>query len=271
MTDPEDGAVAEAQRRIWRDGEAADGSRKLADEAPVAIVVNGSTFAVMMASPVDIADFALGFALSEGIIGRAADVEAAEIVAQPEGTEARLWIAPEMAARVAARRRHLAGPTGCGLCGIESLAEAARPPNIVAAAGPRPSPDEIIAAMAGLAKVQPMGSATRAVHAAALWRRGEAMLVREDVGRHNALDKLIGVVRRAEVNCDDAMLLLTSRVSVEMVQKASILGAPVVVAVSAPTRLAVEQAAAAGLTLVAVARADGFEVFCGAERLAWPA
>ncbi len=265
-----DGAAVAVTRRIWRDGAAIDGARTLAGEVPVAIVVNGSTFAVMMASPADLGDFALGFALSEGIVDAVGDVESSEIIAQADGIEARLWIAPALAARVAARRRHLSGPTGCGLCGIESLAEAARAAAPVTAAGPRPSPDEIIAAMAGLAAAQPLGMATRAVHAAALWRRDAALLVREDVGRHNALDKLIGAARGAGLACGDAMLLLTSRVSVEMVQKASRLGAPVVVAVSAPTRLAVAQAAAAGLTLVAVARADGFEVFCGAERLAWP-
>ena len=267
----ESAAVRHARRRHWRHGAAGEGARVVAVETPVAIVVNGSTFAVMLTSPADLQDFAAGFALSEGIVGGLGDIEAIEIVAQADGIEARLWITPALAAVAAERRRHLAGPTGCGLCGVESLAEASRLPVACTATGPAPEPDEILKAMESLSAFQPIGTATRAVHGAALWRRGTPMLVREDVGRHNALDKLIGAARRGGVATDHAMLLLTSRVSVEMVQKASILGAPVIVAVSAPTSLAIDRAAAAGLTLVAVARPDGFEVFGGGDRLAWPA
>ena len=263
-------ATRHARRLHWRDGAAGEGARMLAVETPVAIVVNGSTFAVMLASPADLEDFAVGFALSEGVVGTLGDIESIDIVAQADGIEARLWITPALAAAAAERRRFLAGPTGCGLCGVESLAEATRAAIACTAIGPAPTPDEILQAMAALSAFQPIGAATRAVHAAALWRRGAALLVREDVGRHNALDKLIGAAHRTGMATDAAMLLLTSRVSVEMVQKASILGAPVVVAVSAPTSLAIDRAAAAGLTVVAVARPDGFEVFGGSERLAWP-
>ena len=187
------------------------------------------------------------------------------MIVHTDGIEARLAIADSGA--LAARRRTITGPSGCGLCGVESLAAALAPPRVVTAAGPRPTPAEIVAAMVALGDAQPLGRATRAVHGAALWRRGAPLIVREDVGRHNALDKLVGAV--AGRDTADAMLLLTSRVSVEMVQKASVLGTPVVVAASAPTALAVRTAAAAGLTLVAVARADGFEVFTGSERIAW--
>ncbi len=253
----------------WRDGASAPAPRTLADEVPVAIVVNGTTVAVLLATPADLADFAIGFALTEGLVASAAEAGEVEVIARTNGLEARLAIADSGA--LAARRRAIVGPSGCGLCGVESLAAAAAAPRIVVAPGPRPTPAEIIAAMAALGEAQPLGRATRAVHGAALWRRDTALLVREDVGRHNGLDKLVGAAARAGIPTADAMLLLTSRVSVEMVQKASVLGAPVVVAVSAPTRLAVTTAEAAGLTLVAVARADGFEVFTAASRVAWPA
>ena len=262
-------SVHDTMRWQWRDGARDVGTRALAVETPVALVVNGSTYAVMLATPDDLEDFAVGFALSEGIVDHAGQIEAVEIVTQPNGIEARLWIAAAHAATLAQRRRHIAGPTGCGLCGIESLDEATRPPRRVDAAGPLPTPAEIIAAVQALGNHQPIGAATRAVHAAALWRRDALLIVREDVGRHNALDKLVGTVRRKEVAVDAAMLLLTSRVSVEMVQKAAVLGAPLLVAISAPTSLAVEQAALAGLTLVGVTRADGFEVFGGEARIGW--
>lgn len=251
----------------WRDGTASASDRVLATETPVAIVVNGSMIAVLLATPDDLVDFATGFALTEGLVATAAAAGPVEVVSHPEGIEVRLSLADSGA--LAARRRTITGPSGCGLCGIESLAAAVVPPRVVSAAGPRPTPAEIVAAMTGLADAQPLGRATRAVHGAALWRRGEPLIVREDVGRHNALDKLVGAVALAGAPTADAMLLLTSRVSVEMVQKAAVLGAPVVVAVSAPTTLAVASAAAAGLTLIAVARADGFEVFTGGERVVW--
>jgi len=260
-------AIGEEPLR-WFEGTRTPARRVLADEVPVAIVVNGTTVAVLLATPSDLADFAVGFALTEGLVASASDAGAVEIVRHDDGIEARLSIADSAA--LAVRRRTITGPSGCGLCGVESLAAAIDPPRMVTAAGPRPTPAEIVAAMTGLGDAQPLGRATRAVHGAALWRREAALFVREDVGRHNALDKLTGAVARAGIGTADAMLLLTSRVSVEMMQKASALGAPVVVAVSAPTSLAVATAQAAGLTLVAVARADGFEVFTGAARIAWP-
>ncbi len=260
-------AFADQNPLRWRDGALAAVSRSIPTETPVAITVNGSSHAVMLASPSDLADFARGFALTEQLIESTTDIEGIEVVAQPGGIEVRLWLCLARAEAAAQHRRRLTGPTGCGLCGVESLEAALPPVRLVTGAGPHPTPDEILSAMAALTDAQPLGTITRAVHAAALWRRGEPLIVREDVGRHNALDKLIGATIGRPT--DDAMLLLTSRVSVEMVTKAAVLGALVLVAVSAPTTLAVDAARAAGLTLVAVARADGFEVFTAPERIAF--
>ena len=172
-----------------------------------------------------------------------------------------MWLTPARAASMAERRRHLVGATGCGLCGLESLSETIRPLPPVPAGG-KVTADQIAAAMAALGPAQSINHRTSAVHAAGFWdRRDGLILVREDVGRHNALDKLAGALARRGLSADRGLVLLTSRVSVEMVQKAAFMGAPIVVAVSAPTGLAVRSAEAAGITLVAIARADGFEVF----------
>jgi FdhD protein len=240
----------------------------LPEETAVALTYDGSTQAVMMATPADLEDFALGFSLTEGIVAGADEIEEIDIIVSDIGVEARMRLAAERGARVAARRRHLAGPTGCGLCGIESLEEAVRPPRRVVSAL-TVTPAMIAEAQDTLPPAQALGRETRAVHAAALWRPGRGLVaLREDVGRHNALDKLAGALARAGEDASDALVLLTSRVSVEMVQKTAAIGAPVIVAVSAPTALAVRTAEAAGITLIAVARRDGFELFTGGERMA---
>ena len=178
-----------------------------------------------------------------------------------------MWLAAEKAARINERRRHVAGPTGCGICGLESIAEAVRPIAIVPQ-GRSFSPQAIMAAMAAVSPLQALNIETRAVHAAAFWTPSQGIVaLREDVGRHNALDKLAGSLALQGIHAAGGMVLLTSRVSVEMVQKAAGTGAPLLVAISAPTALAVRMADAAGITLCAIARADGFEVFTHPQRI----
>ena len=243
-----------------RGGVGEDGARVLADEAAVALVYNGTTHAVLMATPADLADLGVGFTVTEGI-ARADELTEVEVLAGADGFEVRMWLHERAADALAGRRRAMVGPTGCGLCGVESLAQAVRPPPRVGTGRVFTAAD-VHAAMAALDAHQPLGLATRAVHAAALWTpEAGVVLAREDVGRHNALDKLAGAAARAGVAAADALLVLTSRVSVEMVQKAARIGVGTLAAVSAPTALAVRVADAAGLTLIAVARADGFELF----------
>lgn len=259
--------VHSGKTRVWRNGRMQDGARAIPEEVPVAISYNGSTQAVMMATPVDLEDFAIGFSLSECVVERAAQIESFEIVPHVDGVELRMWIGGNVADRLQQRRRHIAGPTGCGLCGVDSIAEALRPAAIVGSGG-RFTPQQIVAAIEAMPPLQKLNIETRAVHAAAFWTPARGIVaLREDVGRHNALDKLAGALARQQVATGDGIVLLTSRVSVEMVQKTAALGAPLLVAVSAPTALAVRMADSAGITLAAIARADGFEVFTHPGRI----
>ncbi|MGE4373197.1 MAG: formate dehydrogenase accessory sulfurtransferase FdhD [Xanthobacter sp.] len=254
-------------RLQWREGGVSDGHRTVPEEVPVALTYNGTTHAVMMASPTRIEDFALGFSLTEGIISLPAEIESCETIILDDGIEARMWIAEDQMCTLSARRRTLAGPTGCGLCGVESLAAAIKPAAHVTATA-RFDPETLRSAMASLGPLQTLGHETRAVHAAAFFEPGTGIVgLAEDVGRHNALDKLVGMAAREQWQTSRGLLLLTSRVSIEMVQKAAVLGCGVIVAVSAPTSLAIRMAAAAGITLCAVARADGFEIFTHAGRI----
>jgi len=252
---------------MWRETGVSTGKRAIPEETAVALTYNGGSYAVMMATPQDLEDFAVGFSLTEGIITKPADIESLEAVAQDDGVELRTWLRQPEAERLADRRRHIAGPTGCGLCGIDSIAEAMRPAAIVAPGGSFTA-GQIMAAMASLAPLQALNDATRAVHAAAFWTPTHGIVaLREDVGRHNALDKLAGALARSDIDAATGMVLLTSRVSVEMVQKTAVIGAPLIASVSAPTALAVRMATAAGITLVAIARQDGFEIFSNNHRL----
>ncbi|HET7715793.1 MAG TPA: formate dehydrogenase accessory sulfurtransferase FdhD [Bauldia sp.] len=260
--------VARVRSLAFRRQGASAGERTIPEETPVAFTYDGGTHAVMMATPQDLEDLAVGFSLTEGIVDMPGDIRDLQVVEDPAGIELRMWLNEARGGVLRDRRRHLAGPTGCGLCGIESLAEAVRPvPQVTG--GPTVTPAEIVRAMEGLVAFQALNRETHAVHAAAFWTREAGIaIVREDIGRHNSLDKLIGAMARAGVASRDGLLLLTSRVSVEMVQKAAVAGMPTLVAVSAPTALAVRTAEMAGITLAAVARRDGFEVFAHPHRIA---
>ena len=236
-------------------------------ETPVAFVFNGTTYAVMMATPDDLDAFALGFSLSEGIIASRGEIKSLEVIHHDKGIELQMWLDEGRAGKLAERRRHLAGPTGCGLCGIESLDEAVARSPIVASAT-QFTPADVAKALGALAPGQVLNLKTHAVHGAGFWAAGRSLVaIAEDVGRHNALDKLVGKLALQGIDPSAGLVLLTSRVSVEMVQKAATAGAPVVVAVSAPTGLALKVAEAAGITLVAVARKDGFEIFTHRQRI----
>ncbi len=260
--------VASVARTVWRRDGVTAGERVIPEESAVAFTYNGGTYAVMMATPKDLEDFAIGFTLTEGIVTSAEEIDRLEVIDEGPGIELRMWLGEPRAQALSERRRHLAGPTGCGLCGIESLTEALRAIPTVSV-GQTYAPEDIMRALDSLAPRQELNLKTRAVHAAAFWQRDAGLVaVREDVGRHNALDKLGGALARQRVAGASGLTLLTSRLSVEMVQKAAALGVPVLVAVSAPTALAVRTAESAGITLVAVARSDGFEVFTHPHRIA---
>jgi FdhD protein len=252
---------------IWRQQGETHGERVIPEELAVAFSYDGGSYAVMMATPQDLQDFALGFSLTEGVISSAADVRQLDVIEHDNGIELRMWLNEPRAAALQERRRYLAGPTGCGLCGIDSLEEAVRAlPQVRSSATFAPA--QIMQALDALAPRQELNRQTRAVHAAAFWHPARGLVaLREDVGRHNALDKLAGALARDGVAVGTGMVLLTSRVSVEMVQKTAIIGAPLIVAVSAPTALAVRTARAAGITLAAIARSDGFEVFAHSQRI----
>jgi FdhD protein len=255
-------------RQVWRTSGASKGPRAIPEETALALTYNGSTYAVMMGTPQDLQDFAVGFSLSEGIAQSPDDIESLDIVPVDDGIELRMWLKQPKADRLNERRRHMTGPTGCGLCGIDSIAEALRPAAIVGH-GRQFTAHQVMAAMQGLPPLQTINIETRAVHAAAFWTPEQSIVaLREDVGRHNALDKLAGALAREQVAARQGMVLLTSRVSVEMVQKTAAIGAPLMVAVSTPTALAVRMADAAGITLIAIARADGFEIFTHPGRIA---
>jgi len=239
--------------------------RAIAVEAPVQIVIAGSPFAIMMATPHDLEDFAYGFCLTEGIAEREGDIRGVEVGRSAEGWRVSIALTGERLKAHLARKRAMSGRTGCGLCGIEDFAQMPAPKR---RKGPAPSvdPAAVSAGLADLENRQPLNKLTRAVHAAAWCERdGRIALVREDVGRHNALDKAIGALWRAGVEPDSGFFIITSRCSFEMVAKAAIFGATTLVAVSAPTSLALERALEFGVTVLAVARGDKALSFDGAD------
>lgn len=265
-------ASAAVQSSLFRkDGRSAPDRvhRAIPEETAIAFTYDRSAFAVMMASPCDLQDFALGFSLTEGLIENPADISALEIVDLDNGIELRMSLAVARSEALAARRRRLAGPAGCGLCGIESIEAVAAPlPHI--GGDLRVTAPVIFEALRALGQHQQLNAATHAVHAAGFWSldRNAFAAVREDVGRHNALDKLIGALARAGHSPDSGFVMMTSRISIELVQKLAAFGCPMLIAISAPTALAVREAEKIGLTLAGVARADSFEVFTGIQRIA---
>lgn len=254
----------------WQEGALARCAELVAEEVPVALVYNGISHAVMLASPLDLEDFAVGFSLGERIVRHAADIYELEVEEGAQGIAIEMRIAAGAMMRLKEHRRARTGRTGCGLCGVESLArfemdafDAPRDGNDL-----RFDADALHRAMAALAGRQDLHHATGAVHAAG-WasRDGELRCVREDVGRHNALDKLVGALARERVDTADGFAVVTSRASFEMVQKAARAGMPLLAAISAPTALAVQVAEQAGLTLAGFVRGARHVLYSHADRV----
>ena len=243
-------------------------ARNLPEEVAVALVFEGTTHAVMMATPADIEDFAVGFAISEGIIDRFDEILELEVVEQDQGIEARIWLREDRSDTLARRRRAMTGPVGCGLCGIESLEQAVRALPHVGPVTPMFSQDDVASATNRLAGMQPLYAQTRATHAAGFLVPDQGIVMaREDVGRHNALDKLIGGLTRSGIDPTTGAVVMTSRISVELIQKCAFAGIPMLIAVSAPTSTAVRLAEEAGITLAAFARGSGFDLYAHPDRI----
>ena len=260
--------ITTVRRKLVTQVGTSDGTRNIPEEVAVAFTFGRATFAVMMATPDDLEDFATGFSLTEGIIQSLSEIASMEVVPHAQGAELRMTLNENRDAQLLSRRRQLAGPAGCGLCGIESLEAAIRTAREVTAEI-RVDPPTIFAALRALRECQRLNQATHAVHAAGFWSiaQKELLFVREDVGRHNALDKLAGALARSGADPATGFIVLSSRLSIELVQKAAMIGCPMLVAVSAPTSFALQAADAAGMTLVAVARDDSFEIFTRPKRV----
>lgn len=249
------------------DNASAPSSAAVAEEVPVAFVYNGRPHVVMMATPADYEDFAVGFTLSEEIVSTPGEIESCEVLPYSQGVEMQLGIPAAAADALATRGRQLVGQTGCGLCGVQTIAAALRPPRTVTHEWSL-DPEALWRAESELASRQTLNQATAAVHAAA-WATtdGALQVVREDVGRHNALDKVIGALARAGRDASTGFVVMTSRASYELVQKATAARIPLLAAVSRPTGLAIRLADAADLTLVALLRGRSANVYAHAERV----
>ncbi|WHZ18752.1 MAG: Sulfur carrier protein FdhD [Rhodanobacteraceae bacterium] len=270
--EPSRGLSTARTQRI-RDERREESLDRVIEETPVALVYNGQSFAVMMATPCDLGDFALGFTLAEGIVESPSEFELVDVLRTERGVSLQGLIPSARFEALQRRRRSLAGRSGCGLCGIESLEEAVRPVPAVASTL-RLERAAIAAGMRALADRQPLNAITGGAHAAAFVATGGHAIVREDVGRHNALDKLIGALAASAQDRDALLartaagfLAITSRASWEMVHKAAHAGIAVIAAISAPTSLAIEAADVAGVTLIAFARDAAMNVYTHTERV----
>jgi FdhD protein len=244
-----------------------EGSVPVAEEVPVAFVYNAQPHVVMMATPADLEDFAIGFTLSEEIVRSAGEIGHVDTVRYSQGIELQLTVEQEAAERLATRGRQLAGRTGCGLCGVQTIDEALREtPPIESSV--QIEPESLWRVEAELRGCQEYNEATGAMHAAA-WATldGTIRIAREDVGRHNALDKVIGALARSDLDPREGFVVMTSRASYELVQKAAVAGIPMLAAVSRPTGLAIRLANAAGLTLIGLLRGRTANVYAHAERV----
>ncbi|MDA7852813.1 formate dehydrogenase accessory sulfurtransferase FdhD [Porticoccaceae bacterium] len=256
-------------RVIWKAGETVEGTDWVATETAIALVYNGISHVVMMATPADLEDFALGFSLSEGILESAKQLLDCEIAETDKGIELALTITAEPFAKLKEKRRNLVGRTGCGLCGAESLDQAITEPAMVTTELTL-SHEALQKAASALASQQTLQQQTGAVHGAAYCdQQGEILLVREDVGRHNALDKLLGALAKKEKAHDKepGFVLVTSRASYEMVSKTTSANIPLLAAVSAPTSLAIELAEKSGLTLVGFTRTGRHVIYANGQRI----
>lgn len=256
-------------RRVdrWRDGFGESVDDCVAEEAPVALVYNGEPHVVMLATPLDLEDFALGFSLTEAIIASPSEVESIRVFERSNGIEVRLRIPEARCESARDKGRNLTGRTGCGLCGARTLEQAVRVPGHVRSSL-LVTGSELSVALSEIKKFQRINQLTGAVHAAGFVRPGQGIVaVREDVGRHNALDKLIGALARQAVNFGEGFVVVTSRASFEMVQKCAAVGVGLMAAISAPTGLAIRLATETGLTLVGFARDQGHVVYTHPQRL----
>jgi FdhD protein len=260
--------AARVEVEKWRDGQREVLTDVVAEEVPIALEYNGISHAVMMATPADLEDFALGFSLTEGILADASELYDCEIVPGAEGIQVQMQVATERFVALKEKRRNLTGRTGCGLCGAETLAQAVRHPAAVSDAALRFSASTMHAALEAMQAQQQLQLQTGATHAAAwLDSSGRIALVREDVGRHNALDKLIGALAAQGQDFSAGALVITSRASYEMVQKAATVGIAFIAAISAPTALAIRLAVETDVTLIGFVRRQGHVVYAGAQRL----
>lgn len=257
--------IVEVER--WQGSQRLQASDHVVDEIPVAMVYNGISHAVMLASPMSLDAFGLGFSLTEGIITDRRELFDLEVLARQEGLEVRMTISQERFAALKEKRRSMAGRTGCGLCGAENLQHVVRHPAPVGA-GCLITAASLHQAFAQLAGQQPVQALTGALHAAA-WvsQSGEVLHVQEDVGRHNALDKLIGTLAYLGAEVQQGYVIVTSRASYEMVQKAASFGISLLASISAPTGLAIDLAREAGLTLVGFARKNSHVVYANPHRI----